>query len=242
VKQHLSTVLPTMLFVASAAVACGGSTPEAKPLETAEAAPTQHHEHTAGPSMESDVGGLNQEEVKKVFRRAQDKLTHCWEQGRTRIPFLAGDVSFHVKVGGDGKPDEVTLSESTLGDLDTEKCLMDVIQASQFPAPVGGKQGLADYSGLEFPVSDDIREPVAWSESDMGGGAKAAHAALRQCKAQAGGGALKATLYVDTQGKIQSVGFAGDAKPSAADCAADKLKKLKFNSPGSYAAKVSLAE
>jgi hypothetical protein len=242
VERHFSAfALPVLALVASVSVGCGGSTPEAKPAETAEAE-APHHHSSGGPSMESEVGGLNQEEVKNVFRRQQEKLTHCWDQGRTRIPFLAGQVSFHVKVDHDGKAASVSLSESTLGDLDTEKCLMDVIQAAQFPQPVGGKEGLADYSGLEFPASDEVREPVAWSESDMGGGAKAAHAVLRTCKAQTGGSSLKATLYVNTQGKIQSVGFAGDATPSASDCAADKLKKLKFNSPGSYAAKVSLAE
>jgi len=143
-------------------------------------------------------------------------------------------------VGSDGHPTAVYMSESTLGELETEKCMLDVIQSSKFPQPVGGKEGLADYSGVEFPASEDIRQPVAWSESDAGRGVKDARAALAACKAQGGGGSLAATIYVDTAGKVQSVGFAGDASTGAADCAAGKLKKLKFNSPGSYAAKISL--
>ncbi len=227
----------SLSIVAAIAVAgCGSATPEAAPVETAEPPPTHHS--NGGMGAEAEVGGMNQDAVEKVFAQVTDKLQACQKDAASRIPYVAGDVGFHVKVDHDGKPTIVELSQSTMGDLQTEKCMVDVITGCQFPPPVGGKFGLADIANLGFPALGEVREPVPWSESDMGPGAKAACATLRACKQ--GSKALSATFYVEKDGRIQSVGFAGDR--SAADCAADKLKRLKFNSPGSYAAKVSLDE
>ena len=216
---------------------CSGATPDAKPVDSSDA-PSARKPTGGGMGTEAEVGGMNQDEVEKVFKRALGKLQGCQKDASSRIPYVAGEVGFHVKVDRDGKPQQVDVTQSTMGDLETEKCMVDVIQGCQFPAPVGGKSGIADVAGIDLPPVADVREPVPWSESDMGLGAKAAHAALRSCKQ--GSGSLKATLYVTTDGRIQSVGFSGDR--NAADCAADKLKRLKFNSPGSYAAKVSLDE
>ena len=66
--------------------------------------------------------------------------------------------------------------------------------------------------------------------------------ALASCRSQAGASQIKATLYIDTDGKPLSVGVSSDDErgEEAAECVADALREITFPSPGSYASKVSV--
>jgi hypothetical protein len=229
----------TAIALVALTAACGSSTPEPQPVDTSANEPKRvHHDNVA---VNAEIGALDEGATKKVFMSAKSKMDECWRGATSRLPYLAGSVSFRVRVDHQGHPKEVHLKESTLGDFDMEKCLVDAVKAMDFPTPQGGQDGIANFDGVEFPANDEVRAPVEWSETDMGKSAKDARQALAACKAQGGGGSLQATLYVGVDGKVKSAGVSGEASPTAGDCAVEKLKKLKFNSPGSYAAKISLA-
>jgi hypothetical protein len=104
-----------------------------------------------------------------------------------------------------------------------------------------GGEGLAENT-FNFEPGGDDRPPVAWTPEQLGKPWKAAKTTLSQCRKKAGSGALRATLYVDTDGKAKAVGVSGaDEKAEAAvSCVIDTLKALTFPSPGSYASKVSV--
>jgi hypothetical protein len=158
-----------------------------------------------------------------------------------RIGFLAGEIKLAVRVAEDGSTKHAFVKDSTLGDRATETCMLGVLKRQSWPRPVGGKEGNADTT-FSFDPGDEERPPVEWSEARMGDGFKKAKPELTKCRQNAGAGPMKVTLYVETDGKAMAVGLSGaDAKSEeAASCVVDLLMGVKFASPGSYAAKVSV--
>jgi hypothetical protein len=119
--------------------------------------------------------------------------------------------------------------------------MIGALEAASWPRPEGG-EGLAENT-FSFEPGGEERPPVAWSPEQLGAAHKKARSALSRCRKDAGTKSLKATMYVETDGKATAVGVAsGDEKGNAAaDCAVSALKGLKYPSPGSYASKVSVS-
>jgi hypothetical protein len=120
--------------------------------------------------------------------------------------------------------------------------MVGILKSASWPRPEGG-EGLAENT-FSFEPGSEERPPVAWSPEQLGAAAhKKARSALSQCRKDAGTKSLKATMYVETNGKATAVGVAsGDEKGNAAaECVVSALKGLKFPSPGSYASKVSVS-
>lgn len=202
-------------------------------------APTRPH---AVPSVESEIGALDAGKVQAVFDAASGSLKQCYAKGVERVGFMGGDIKLAVRVAEDGSAKYAFVKESTLGDRATEECMLAVLRKQTWPKPVGGKEGNADTS-FGFDPGDEERPPVAWSEDRMGDAYRKAKPALLRCRADAGAGPMRATLYVETDGKALAAGVSGaDAKSEdAARCVVDLLMGLKYASPGSYAAKVTIA-
>jgi hypothetical protein len=194
----------------------------------------------AVPGIESEIGALDEGKVKHTFERVSSKLSACFNQGTQRIAYLAGDVHVVVRVAKDGSARWAYAKDSTLGDRETEACMLEALKAETWPKPEGG-EGLAENT-FSFEPGGDERPPVAWSPEQLGAQARGAKAAIAQCRKKAGTKSIKATLYVETDGKPSAVGVssADERGEAAASCVVDALRALKFPSPGSYAAKVSV--
>jgi hypothetical protein len=230
-----------MILAAIAATGCGAAPPP--PAADTGARPTDvgasYHAHQ-GIAAESEIGGLDENKVKQVFQRSAAKLSACYDKGAERIPYLAGEVSFRLRITHDGVVRWAHVKDESLGDRATEECMLAILKSASWPLPQGG-EGLAENSFTFEPGSEE-RPPVAWSPEQLGQPFRKAKGALAKCRKGAGTGPMKATLYVDTDGKASAVGVAtaderGDA---AVGCVIDTLKGLTFPSPGSYASKVSV--
>jgi hypothetical protein len=234
-----SILLPVTAAISLGAAAC--STPPPPPPDDVTDAPEPTRKRIV-PTIESEVGALDSAKVQAVFDAASGALKECYERGVGRIGFLAGEIKLSVRVGEDGATKYTFVKESTLGDRQTEACMLGVLKKQRWPKPEGGKEGNADTS-FTFDPGDEERPPVEWTEARMGDGLKKARGALAQCRQGAGAGPMKVTLYVETDGKAMGVGVSGaDSKSEdAASCVVDLLMGVKFASPGSYAAKVTLS-
>jgi hypothetical protein len=229
-----------LIFTALSVAGCGAATtPPADDgsSHAAEAAAPRPH---TGVGAESEIGGLDESKVKQVFQRAAPRLSACYDKGAERLPYLAGEVSFRLRITRAGGVRWAHVKDSSLGDRATEECMLAILKSASWPHPEGG-EGLAENS-FTFEPGGDERAPVAWSAEQLGKPFRKAHGALAKCRSGAGTGAIKATLYVDTDGKASAVGVAtaderGDA---AVSCVVDTLRGLTFPSPGSYASKVSV--
>ena len=223
---------------------CSSSSPDAK-VSTTDHGSSSEHTRSGGAVMsaESEVGGMNEEEVTQTFQHAQSRLMHCYEKGVERLPYLSGKIRFFVRIDEAGKAKSVHVSDSTLGDRETERCMVGILRGATWPSPKGGKEGHAE-SGFALEPQSDVREAVAWQASDAGKGVDEAKKVLASCRSSSGAHGLKATVYVDTEGHVESVGVSGSdpAAEAAADCVVSAMKAVTFNSPGSYSAKLTIGE
>lgn len=200
----------------------------------------QPDDEASGVSVSSEIGGLNQEAVDKVFAKASTDLRNCLDAGAKRVEFLGGDVDFLVKIGQDGHVSHAHLEASTLGDRTTEVCMLDALKSRSWPKPVGGDTGIAQ-KPFSFDMPNDVRPPTDWSVDSIEEALGELDEKLGQCKG--GRGSFSVTMYVDTDGSVLAAGIAhaDDSGESAADCLLGVVKAGTFPSPGSWPAKVTFS-
>ena len=266
-NTSLRRALSLAACLSVSALACGGTTPPPKTEEAVKEAPKEREESSGGPTIEQELGSIDQRAVEKKFDDLQSKLHGCHTQGRDRVEYLSGDVKVFLRVGKDGKVRYSWFEESSLGDLETEKCILGVFAAADWPKPKGGEAEIRN--GFGWPAGSE-RAPTSWGPEKVIGALdedKAAKKGVEKCKSGISGDFI-VTAYVEpaetddgagaahaskklaqknakkgSGGKFKSLGVAAPNKEGAekVDCLVDALKNLSLPSPGSYAAKVKFA-
>jgi hypothetical protein len=216
-------------------LACGEATPAAK---TADDTPETEEEHGSKLAVSSEIGGLDEEKVNAAFESSLSGLERCLHQGSSRVEFLGGSVSFFVKIDTSGKVDGAYLEKSTLGDRDTEKCMLGALRSKKWPKPVGGEHGLARKS-FDFDPPNDVRAPADYDQEHLSKALGKISDKVASCKN--GRGSYEATIYVATDGSVLSAGVTppDEAGEESVDCLVETLKSAAFPSPGSWPAKVT---
>jgi len=235
-----STCLATLM-------ACGGAkqqdaeTPESQAGDSADA--QRNSAGRGGPKMQmqTELGVIDPKATAATFQRLQGKLDRCYKTGLTRIDYLEGDVKVFLRVGQEGTVKYGYLEDSTIGDRDTEKCMMDVLTTASWPKPDGGEAEVRNNFGFDAP--GDVRPPTSWNADRLAEELGKNDEKFQKCKAGVKG-SFRATAYVEPdgkQGKFQSLGIVPPSKEGVdkIDCLLDAIKAIKLPSPGSYAAKVS---
>lgn len=222
--------------------ACGGDqkTPE---TPTDEGASDSGHRSGPGIGMDAEIGALDEGKVTSTFQKQSSKIAGCFEKGSKRLPYLAGEIRFQVRVDTSGKAKSVHALDSNLGDLDTEECMMAALESTSWPAPEGGREGIAE-SPFTFDAGSGTRPPVDLDASAIGKDADKIRGVVGDCKKSSGAAKLKATVYIDSDGSVKASGVSGPdaASRQAGRCVADGVKALKLSSPGSYAGKITLED
>ena len=236
--SRLLVAVACSVLAACAIAACGGSEPAPKAPEPT---PEAHDDAPSGASVSAEIGGLSEEKVDKTFQSALSDFQHCLDDGAKRVEFLGGSVSFFVKINERGKVDHAHLEKSTMGDRETEKCMLDSLGRKRWPKPVGGLHGLARKS-FDFDPPNDVRAPTSWDGDRVSDVVSKLTRKLSACKKGASG-SFEATLYVATDGSVLSAGVTPPDEPGEADvdCLVDTLKGASFPSPGSWPAKVTFS-
>jgi hypothetical protein len=136
------------------------------------------------------------------------------------------------------------LEDSSLGDRDTEKCILEVLGGQQWPKPEGGPQAeVRSSSSFGFDPPPNARQPSSW-QSDKVSATLGKHSKdIEKCTSGVNA-KFTVTAYVEPagkEGKVMAVGVATTSQEGAdkADCLVDTIKKIKMPSPGSWAAKVT---
>lgn len=233
-------VLPLALALVSLAVsACGGEEKKADSPADVQI-DDESYEEPSGVQTSSEIGGLNQEAVDRAFEKSQRDILRCLHRGAKRLEFLGGEVNFFVKIDESGKLKKALLEQSTLGDRETELCMLGALEDKPWPKPVGGKTGLARKS-FSFDMPNDVRPPTIWDSASIEDTLHDLSKEIGQCTSNEN--SYTVTMYVDTDGSVMAAGvaYSDDDGDSGADCLVDTLKSARFPSPGSWPAKVSFA-
>jgi|RhiMethySRZTD1v2_1073278.scaffolds.fasta_scaffold54638_2 hypothetical protein len=219
---------------------CGGSEPEPKTAR-------HHHEdeepeqqpEKSSMKMGAELGALDEAKTDAVFAALLPSLERCLHQGAEQVEFLGGGVNFFVKVDADGSVASAYFEESTLGDRETERCMLSAVRKKRWPKPVGGEVGYARKS-FDFDPPNDVRPPEEWESNRVSDALDSLSKKIDSCK-DGVRGKFGATMYVDTSGKVLAVGVTppDESGDESVDCLVGVLKDAKMPSPGSWPAKVS---
>ena len=142
-----------------ATTSCGSSPPPK--VEAPAAEETRSRSSGPTPQVSQELGSIDQRKVEQTFATlVQGPLESCHKQGRDRIEFLTGDVKVFVRIDASGRMRYGFFEETTLGDRETEKCILGVFASASWPKPDGGEAEVRSVFG-GGPGGE--REPTIWS-------------------------------------------------------------------------------
>ena len=229
------------LFTAAALVGCAGSAPPAEGPRDANAGANRNG---AGMSASAEIGGMNKAEVAEKGLETLDEAKRCVDEARKRLPYLGGDIAIFMRVNRQGRAVTAYLTKSTLGDQQTETCIIKAFRSKTWPRPVGGKLGeLSQSYGFDAPAdaptleswsSDKLARAMAADDDGSQAGYDELVSKLDGCRKDAGSERIELTWYLDEDGMAQAVGLSSsdDKGRAAADCASMVAKTTSFPSPG----------
>jgi hypothetical protein len=239
--HHQLIRLSFLSIIATHTFGCGGAEP-AKP-----ATPQPAAVETVGSEEEEDLdsdvgvsGTLGTIPTHRIQERLQPKLSsfqECFAQRSREVEFVSGEIELYFRVKLDGSVRSVFPRGSTIGDRDTERCIVAIASRTRFPNPRGG--GEAEFAWrFEVDIPQDIRPPVAWNSERAAAALRQHASAVRACRKSA---RYTVTAYVAPGGTVMAAGAASSAfeGEGALDCVVDAVRGWKMPDPGSYPAKVT---
>jgi hypothetical protein len=233
--MRLLTRLSLVLVGAAVSAACASEPPRAPEIAHRAQPERQRVRVAPGPSeYETEIGGLSQYDVERELEKLEPKLVACVHRSAENMTYLGGRVSLRMRLDLSGNVRWAYLNETTLGDRETERCMLSVVKSRKWPRPMSG-EGLAETSFAVDPA-DEPRELPSYKGALL---ARRASAATRACR-KGVRGEFMATAYFDERGRLLSVGIAppDESGERAADCVADALSDLHIRDRGA-ASKVS---
>ncbi len=188
-----------------------------------------------GASITGLMGSISSRAVADTLNNRMGRFERCFQDRSDDVEFLEGDITMSFRVHTDGTVAWVYPSASTIGDRETESCILGVAASTHFPRPSGGEAEFRWGFGLE--AASDVRLPVSWSADHVLDVIEANRSSVASC----GGGGFQLTAYVAPGGAVMAVGgTCADADSIAAlDCVVSAVRTWTMPNPGSYAAKVS---
>ena len=232
------------------------------PSEPSQFSSEAKHAGGSGPSelATEESGTIDEGAITRTFGALETDIFKCHQAGRKRVGGLAGDVEIVLRIKQGGKLRDAYIAASTVGDRETEKCILALVTKATWPTPSDGeverRRSLRLAAGTEPPAAawgpGKVHESIAES--------RPVRIALDRCKLN---GELNLTGYIvptsgkrssrgrdrdrspaDRSGRFLGLGVAATSSESAAkaDCVVDALKSLALPSPApSDVAKVSFS-
>ncbi len=209
--------------IALAASACGDNKPPPKTEDNAKTDDPSSSSQKTGPTpvVQQELGSVDQKAVERKLDSLNGQLETCHKQGRDRVDVLSGDVKVFLRIDQEGKVRYGYFEESTLGDRDTEKCILDVFGRSTWPKPVGGEGEIRH--GFGWGPGGE-RAPTSWSSDKVTtalGSSNEVKKDLEKCKAGVKGD-FKIVAYVEED---ESASAGGDAPEPPSKASAKKPAK-----------------
>jgi len=109
--------------------------------------------------MQQELGSIDDAAINETFDRIAGALEACHTAGRARVDVLAGDVTVFMRIDAQGQARYAYFQASTLGDRDTEICVLDLLRRTKWPVPIGGEAEVTH--GFGWSAGSE-RAPVSW--------------------------------------------------------------------------------
>jgi TonB family protein len=182
----------------------------------------------AGMSVDNELGVLDTEDVEATLQNHFDEIRTCYQRAGKAQRYADGKVMLRFLIGGNGIAQDVLVIESTLGNYDVERCLVEVGRRITFHAPTGHKA-----TTFEYPVEFRSTNQLAVLEVD---GVKLDHDLSVFLPQLAACGRLadqeaSAIMYIEPNGFPGSVGLATATTldEDVADCMVQTIRGWKMS-------------
>jgi len=187
----------------------------------------------ASMNLDNEIGVLDTDDVEATLQEHFDDVRSCYGRAGKAQRYAGGRVLLRFLVNGNGTAQDVWVLESTLGNYDVERCLVEVGRKIRFHAPSGNKA-----TTFEYPVEFRSTKQLEVLDVD---GPKVEHdiatllPQLAACGQLAPAGA-NAIIYVEPSGFPGSVGIATPAAldEDVGDCMVQTIRgwKMSVGVPG----------
>ena len=219
-------------------VGCGGGA--AEPTETASRGDStigdEREEREDGSQITGLMGTIRQDQVQNTLEPRMNSFLRCFEQRMGEVEFLSGEVRLSFRIDTSGQVMWVFPSQTTVGDLAAERCVLDVARRAHFPRPHGGE---AEFTwGFAFDAPEDVRLPTSWEATHIG---PTLLSRAPNLGSQCGARGVRVTAYVAPGGRVLTAGGSATSQDQlpAVECVVTAVRELAMPDPGSYAAKVT---
>jgi TonB family protein len=178
--------------------------------------------------LDSELGVLDTAEVEDALQARFDDVRACYQRAGKAQSYAGGRVLLRFLIAGDGHAQDVWVVESSLGNYQVERCLIEVGRSVAFNAPSGHKATTFDY-----PV--EFRSTKQMDVLDIDGlkidrDLSAFMPQLAPCGRLAKE-AVAAIMYIEPSGFPGSVGLAASVALDevAADCVVQTIQRWKMS-------------
>lgn len=178
--------------------------------------------------LDSELGVLDTAEVEDTLQSHFDDVRACYERAGKAQGYAGGRVLMRFLVAGDGHVEDVWVVDSSLGNYQVERCLVDVGRHVVFGAPSGHKSTTFDY-----PVEFRSTNQVAVLDIDglkLDRDLESFLPSLATCGSVS---KLPATaiMYIEPNGFPGSVGLSAEAAldEDAGDCVVQTIRRWKMS-------------
>ncbi len=179
--------------------------------------------------VQNEVGVYESADIEETLARHMEEVRGCLGRAGRARKYLSGKVVLRFMVNGEGRPQDVLVVATDLGNYDVERCLVDVGRRVKFPAPSGHKA-----TTFEYPVEFGSTREMA--VQDLDDSLKIDHDvsvfmhSLSSCGPVTANGAL-ASFYIEPNGLIGSVGLAGESvfDEEAGACMVREMRRWRMS-------------
>ncbi|HVY36732.1 MAG TPA: AgmX/PglI C-terminal domain-containing protein [Polyangia bacterium] len=179
-------------------------------------------------TVTNEVGVMDTDDVEATIQEHFDDVRGCYARAGKAQKYAEGKVLLRFLVDGEGQAQDVWVLETTLGNYDVERCLVEVGRHIHFHAPGGNKP-----TTFEYPVEFRSSSRVEVLDID---GPKVDHdlASLMPQLAACGRVSdeqVNAIVYVEPNGVPGSVGLATAAAvdEDAGDCVVQTIRAFRMS-------------
>jgi TonB family protein len=115
----------------------------------------RHREAQREMKLDSELGVLDTAEVEDTLQAHFDDVRACYQRAGKAQGYAGGRVLMRFLVNGDGHVGDVWVVDSSLGNYEVERCLVDVGRHVVFGAPSGNKSTTFEYP-VEFRSTNQM--------------------------------------------------------------------------------------
>jgi len=193
-----------------------------------------------GMNVSGIMGTINTNRIQEIFELRLLRFERCFSEREREIAFIGGRMDFYFHVDLDGRVVWVNPKNSTIGDRQTERCLLDIVKRTRFPVPRGGGEAEVAW-GFERDPNPEVPMPIEADKESLIPFVSENAESLLACNI--GTSDITVNAYIAPGGTIMSAGASISGRQPAdelmLDCVTNAVVGWIVPDPGVSAARFS---